>query len=480
MSGDKKFERKPGFNLERLRTGIHDVKKAFKTPLKAFFNMPPHVQKIIAFGGAALFFILLSYFFYKGRETSVKQSRQQLNVSSGKFQPLFNEKSIKADYIFRLKQELEKTRKQLKALQEAVSRERQKNRELASKLMYSGSRENTKLPAAFSGRQSERGSNLISEAGASNTAAASNTAVKTEEFSSSGGVYSVPPEVYSSKNYSGEKKGTGMHAVLIGDIAGQDNPSEGNGSSGRKLNQTQPQQKNKSKEKVVYLPPSFVQADLLTGFDAFVGLQGQSNPTRLLLRLRDLAVLPNDVKANLKGCFVIAEAYASLADEKAHVRLLRLTCLSKDGRAVIDEPVEGWVVDANGEIGLRGHVYAEMNKYLWRFFIAGSASGISQMYATAASNGTIGGLNALWSAPSLMQLLRVGLASGVAETSKELADFYMALAKQALPVIEVLPGKRVTVIFSKGVELHIRTYNSTYGEKSWSWRSINEYLGGNQ
>jgi conjugal transfer pilus assembly protein TraB len=56
----------------------------------------------------------------------------------------------------------------------------------------------------------------------------------------------------------------------------------------------------------VYLPPSFVAAHLLSGVDAPVLKEGTANPMPMLLRLKDLAVLPNRVKADLKGCFVIA------------------------------------------------------------------------------------------------------------------------------------------------------------------------------
>ncbi len=62
------------------------------------------------------------------------------------------------------------------------------------------------------------------------------------------------------------------------------------------------------KGRTVYLPPSFIEAKLLTGFDASTSGKGKNNPEPLLLRIQTPAVLPNDIKANLSGCFVIAEA----------------------------------------------------------------------------------------------------------------------------------------------------------------------------
>ncbi len=82
-----------------------------------------------------------------------------------------------------------------------------------------------------------------------------------------------------------------------------------------------------------------MEAQLLTGFDASTSGKGSTNPEPLLLRIQTPAVLPNDIKANLSGCFVIAEAVGRLDKERADVRLVSLSCLSNEGKAIIDAPV---------------------------------------------------------------------------------------------------------------------------------------------
>jgi len=81
-----------------------------------------------------------------------------------------------------------------------------------------------------------------------------------------------------------------------------------------------PKDDGKKKGRTVYLPPSFMEASLLTGFDAATssGAKG-GNSEPLLLRIQTPAVLPNDIKANLSGCFVIAEAVGRLDKERADV-----------------------------------------------------------------------------------------------------------------------------------------------------------------
>jgi len=56
---------------------------------------------------------------------------------------------------------------------------------------------------------------------------------------------------------------------------------------------------------------------------------GQRTACPGLLRIRDLAFLPNQVRANLKGCFVISERSWIFADERAHLRITSISCLSK-------------------------------------------------------------------------------------------------------------------------------------------------------
>ena len=140
-------------------------------------------------------------------------------------------------------------------------------------------------------------------------------------------------------------------------------------------------EKGKKNKKIsYYLPPSFMQATLLSGLDAPAVSKGRGNPVPVLLRIKAPAVLPNEVKANLKGCFIIAEGLGNLATERADLRLVSLSCIDKKGRAVIDQKVKGFIVDTDGKIGLRGRVVSKMGAVLARALLAGFVSGIGQAF----------------------------------------------------------------------------------------------------
>ena len=211
------------------------------------------------------------------------------------------------------------------------------------------------------------------------------------------------------------------------------------------------------KKKSIYLPPSFMEATLLSGLDAPTIESAKGNPVPVLLRIKDLAVLPNRVKANLKGCFVMAEGHGSLADERAHLRLVSLSCIAKNGQAVIDQKVKGFVVDEDGKIGLRGQVVSKMGSTIARSVLAGFFEGVGDAVKSASTTVSISPLGTTQSIqPS--DVLKVGAGSGISQGSNELQKFYLELARQTIPVIEVGATKTVTLVISEGVELEIKDY----------------------
>jgi conjugal transfer pilus assembly protein TraB len=215
------------------------------------------------------------------------------------------------------------------------------------------------------------------------------------------------------------------------------------------------QEDKKKQPDSIYLPPSFMEATLLSGLYAPTVEGGRTNPVPVLLRIKDMAILPNKVKANLKGCFVIAEGYGDLATERANLRLVTLSCLSKKGQSVIDQGIKGFVVDSDGKIGLKGNVVSKMGSAIARSALAGFLGGlgtaIQQAYST--TNVSLAGTTTTVS-PS--DIGKVAVGQGIAQASQDLKKFYLDLAKQAMPVVEVGATKVVTLVISEGVSLSIK------------------------
>ncbi len=217
----------------------------------------------------------------------------------------------------------------------------------------------------------------------------------------------------------------------------------------------------KKAELDIYLPPSYVEATLLNGLYAPTSEGARGNPVPVLLRVRDLAQLPNDVRANIKGCFVISDGVGNLSDERAHLRLKSLSCISKKGESVIDQPVKGFVVDSDGKLGISGTVVSKMGATITRSLIAGFFSGFgdalkqSSQYSSQ-TTGILGTTSVLTA--DLSQMALAGVGQGVSNAANDLGKFYLELAKQTMPVVEVGAAKRVTLVFSEGVTLKVKEF----------------------
>jgi len=223
------------------------------------------------------------------------------------------------------------------------------------------------------------------------------------------------------------------------------------------------EKKTPKKKDQIYLPPSFMEATLLSGVAASTTSAAKGNPLPVLLRIKDLAVLPNKVKANLKGCFAIAEATGNLADERVHIRLLTLSCVAKDGAAVIDQAIKGFVVDNDGKVGLSGRVVAKMGIHIARSALVGFLGGFGEAVEATSIDTTfspvLGTTSKLWTDADSKNVLKAGTGKGIAQAAKELQKFYLQLAEQTLPVIEVGATKNVTMVISEGVNLEIQKQN---------------------
>jgi conjugal transfer pilus assembly protein TraB len=217
---------------------------------------------------------------------------------------------------------------------------------------------------------------------------------------------------------------------------------------------------SKKKEKrAVYLPPSFMPATLLSGLNAPTTENGKGNPVPLIIRVSAPAVLPNEVSAQLSGCFVIAEAVGSLADERAHCRTVSLACLSKKGQAVIDQPITGFIQDSDGQVGMAGRVVTKFGATVARSMMAGFFGGLGSAMSQSTLTNSISPLGQTQSIGTSGPEIAMAVAGqGISNAAKEIQKFYMDLAHASMPVIEVGNGKSITIVITKGTNLEIKNY----------------------
>ncbi len=211
------------------------------------------------------------------------------------------------------------------------------------------------------------------------------------------------------------------------------------------------EEKKENKDLVRIPGGSFVKAVLLSGVDAPAGGKAMGNPHPVILRITDRAILPNRYRADIKECFVVGSAYGDLSSERAYIRAETLSCMKEGGKAV-SAKVKGFVTGEDGKVGLRGRVVTRQGQILARTLIAGFLEGVAKAFQYSSTNLLISPQGAV-STIDPEQTLNVGIASGAAESAKKLADFYMKLANQMFPVIEVNAGRRVEIVFLSEVKI---------------------------
>lgn len=202
-----------------------------------------------------------------------------------------------------------------------------------------------------------------------------------------------------------------------------------------------------------FLPVSFTRGTLLGGLDAPTGGQSQSNPHPVLIRLSDNSVLPNRFRGEYRDCFVIAAGYGDISSERAYLRTENLSCVRADG-AALEVKIQGSVYGEDGKVGMRGRLVTKQGQMLANALLAGVVSGIGSGLATSSTTYSTSALGTIASA-SGADAYRAGLGTGVGKALDRLAQYYIKLAENTFPVIEVDAGREIDVVITKGVRIDV-------------------------
>lgn len=221
----------------------------------------------------------------------------------------------------------------------------------------------------------------------------------------------------------------------------------------REVSATAPERKPKEDVAVgkppeqYYLPSgSMVTGVLLTGVDAPTGRSAVKDPVPVLVRVKQEAVLPNRYRADVRECFMILEAVGDLASERAMMRSTGVSCVRKD-RTVIDVPIQGWAVGEDGRAGLRGRLVTKQGEAIRKAMLAGFADGVSRAFG-GSDQFQPGGDDVDYGRSG-----EAGFVGGASSALDRIAQYYLDLADQLHPVVEIDSGRKVTIVLLKGRQM---------------------------
>lgn len=200
-----------------------------------------------------------------------------------------------------------------------------------------------------------------------------------------------------------------------------------------------------------FLPVSFTRGTLIGGLDAPTGGQAQSNPHPVLIRLSDNSVLPNQFRGEYRECFVVAAGYGDISSERAYLRTESLSCVRGDGTA-LEVKIQGSVYGEDGKVGMRGRLVTKQGQMLANALLAGVVGGIGQGVANASTTYSTSPLGAVGTAQG-SDAYRAGIGTGVGRALDRLAQYYIKLAENTFPVIEIDAAREIDVVITKGVRI---------------------------
>ncbi|MET4694405.1 TraB/VirB10 family protein [Endozoicomonas lisbonensis] len=220
--------------------------------------------------------------------------------------------------------------------------------------------------------------------------------------------------------------------------------------------------KPEDKPKLLRLPAgSLLSGQLITGLDVPTGQGARREPYPVLIRIKASAILPNRYRTNVRECFVLASGYGDLSSERAYLRSETLSCIFKHNskEQVIERPLEGYIAGEDGKAGLRGRLVSKQGQVMAKAAMAGFLSGVSEAFdikpvpvfsVVPNQNGQI--QSPFQSGLKGSEALQSSLIKGSNKALEKLADFYLKLADQMVPVIEISAERKVDLILTRGLK----------------------------
>ncbi|WP_157443581.1 TraB/VirB10 family protein [Curvibacter lanceolatus] len=281
---------------------------------------------------------------------------------------------------------------------------------------------------------------IATPAGAGATPAAPKMAGSTQP-----GDPGVKPEAVPAKK-------RGIRMISEEGLMGKDDAKE-------KLNKPEEGTKKPAGPQSAFIPAgSMFTGVLLNGLDAPTSAVAQKNPMPVVVRVKREAVLPNYASIDVRECFLMVAGWGQLASERAMMRSEALSCVRNDGN-VIESKLEAYIVGTDGKVGIPGTLVSKQGQMIARSLMAGMLGGIGQTLnrtRVPALNINPTQEGTLYQSESIDRILQSGVAGGVGSATNMIAKFYLDMAKETFPVVEIPAGEAVTVVVTRGVSLPLK------------------------
>lgn len=204
-----------------------------------------------------------------------------------------------------------------------------------------------------------------------------------------------------------------------------------------------------------YLPAgSIVSGTLITGLDAPTNNSAKGNPHPALVRIKTESILPNRYRADLRECFMIVSGYGDMSSERAYLRTETLSCINLEGQAM-ETRLESFAVGEDGKAGVRGRLVTKTGQLLAKSTMAAFLSAASEVFGSSP-------IPTISTSPSDSLPFQQALSDdsvqsaamqGTGKAMERIADYYLDMADQIFPILEVDAGREIDLILNTGTSI---------------------------
>jgi conjugal transfer pilus assembly protein TraB len=217
-------------------------------------------------------------------------------------------------------------------------------------------------------------------------------------------------------------------------------------------------EKKNNEDDPLRLPPipagTIIPVVSITGVDAPTMSAAKTQPLPMLWRVTDLSIIPNAHKLDIVGCHILSEAAGDLPSERVLIRTNTLTCTNSEGK-LLETSLSGYAASAkDSKNGIRGRVVSKQGTLLANALIAGFLEGVSEAFSVKDQITMTSALGTTTtSTANDSELLEAGAYRGVSSAMSRLADFYLDMADQVFPIIELAGGTEADIIVTATQEM---------------------------
>lgn len=222
-----------------------------------------------------------------------------------------------------------------------------------------------------------------------------------------------------------------------------------------------------TKNNSFHLMTGLSQAYMITGAYAPAFDSGEEEPLPVLLQAEGDILIANDDTQTIDKCLLIGSAKGNMNSETADIRLVKISCSLGEGTKKIEGNISGWVIGENGIPGVQGELLHKNGAWLSKTFVSGFletfASSLGKTDTTeitiGAGNGTASTRAAVPVGTAVSDNAKSAAAGGLSTVFGKLGDYYLKMAEQIFPVIEVKGGRTVNILLKGGESFTVTDFN---------------------